>query len=306
MWILWAGVAAVLLIIVSVAVGLTSKKTSTAASRTPATSSTVDSPGAFASELPSDSATSAPLSFQPAEYADFTLSDGSPFSVAVGNAIGSARQGDSIITGFAVTLKTEELTPEVFSASDLTLSPVANGDSPDGGTTGSGAQVLVSDIDSVGPIACGSVPYLDDALAAVTTQIKITGCVLFDYDPGDQPTIVTYYANGTDDTTVQPVYWTVQNNVKPKAPPSGITYSVESAGGINDVTYSVTGFGQEQVTSFSSNRWSKTVSDTVDYPVLVAQNAAGGAISCTITEDGQIIAHQTSTGLYSVVTCSGS
>jgi hypothetical protein len=43
-----------------------------------------------------------------------------------------------------------------------------------------------------------------------------------------------------------------------------------------------------------------------DVPVLVAQNAGGGSIYCTIIVDGHKVAHETSHGQYAVVTCSGS
>jgi hypothetical protein len=90
----------------------------------------------------------------------------------------------------------------------------------------------------------------------------------------------------------------------PPAPPS-LVYKVVSDGGISSVNWT-TADGQEQDTDVAGNTWSKNIADpdNVDIPVLSAQSAGGGNITCSIIRDGSVVVKQTSHGQYAVVTCS--
>lgn len=86
-----------------------------------------------------------------------------------------------------------------------------------------------------------------------------------------------------------------------------ITYSVTTTGsGISMVTYLKPGFNISQETSVRGKKWSKTIDpdgDTLGIN-MNAQNAGGGTISCRITRgDGSVIAENSSSGQYAVVSC---
>ncbi len=82
------------------------------------------------------------------------------------------------------------------------------------------------------------------------------------------------------------------------------------------VVLSVTGTGPMDVSYMAGGRSSQDTAAASPWqaryqmygpaPVtaLTAQNGGSGSISCTITEDGQIVASNTSTGAYAVVQCS--
>ncbi|MBN9209373.1 MAG: hypothetical protein J0H96_12005 [Microbacterium ginsengisoli] len=94
-----------------------------------------------------------------------------------------------------------------------------------------------------------------------------------------------------------------------------VRYEVTSDATITNVSYltiTANGSGQESATDAPAPFVKEITipsSDTAfDYKgfTLVAQAGAGATtISCKITFDGQVIAEQTSTGQYSVVTCNG-
>jgi hypothetical protein len=91
----------------------------------------------------------------------------------------------------------------------------------------------------------------------------------------------------------------------PKPAPDYLLYKVVSDGGISSVDWTTANFGNEQDTDVAGNTWSKKISpDDVDIPVLEAQNAGSGNITCYIIRDGSVVVKQTSHGEYAVVTCS--
>ena len=75
-------------------------------------------------------------------------------------------------------------------------------------------------------------------------------------------------------------------------------------GGTMDVAYRV-GNKDSQDTSATSP-WQATYHITGEFPYasITAQNGGSGSISCTITEDGNVVSSNTSNGAYSVVQCS--
>ncbi len=90
-----------------------------------------------------------------------------------------------------------------------------------------------------------------------------------------------------------------------------VTSDAPTAGNVTYLTASSSGTGQEQVTDAPL-----PFTETIEVPLeggfdyqafsLVAQTAQGGTtISCKITVDGEVVAEQTSTGEFSVVSCSG-
>lgn len=97
----------------------------------------------------------------------------------------------------------------------------------------------------------------------------------------------------------------------PAPPPADIVqYSVWGNGSTaSSVTYSIPNgaFSQSQVGD-ASIPWSVTlpISGSFNAFVLLAQAGDGNSISCAITINGQIVDQQTSTGQYTIVTCSHS
>ncbi|SEC23448.1 membrane protein [Amycolatopsis tolypomycina] len=86
-----------------------------------------------------------------------------------------------------------------------------------------------------------------------------------------------------------------------------ITYSVTTTGsGISTVTYSKPDFNISQESDVRGRKWSKTI-DTAGDAVSIglnAQNAGGGTITCRITRgNGSVVAENSSSGQYAVVTC---
>jgi hypothetical protein len=96
-------------------------------------------------------------------------------------------------------------------------------------------------------------------------------------------------------------------------PPShSVTYEIESAGGLNggtpsvDLTYQTpTGVGQ---VNGASTGW--TVNYTMPdggFMYVSGQNATEyGTVTCRIKVDGNVVSQNTSSGAYSIATCSGS
>jgi hypothetical protein len=75
-------------------------------------------------------------------------------------------------------------------------------------------------------------------------------------------------------------------------------------GGSMDVTYSVGGSNSQDTAAASPWRVTYTVTGAVPTVAMTVQNGAGGAVSCSITEDGQVVSSNTSHGAYAVVQCS--
>lgn len=85
-----------------------------------------------------------------------------------------------------------------------------------------------------------------------------------------------------------------------------ITYSVTTTGpGILSVTYMKPNFNIAQETNVKGKKWSKTIQDDGSSIGINmnAQNKGGGTITCTISRGGQVIAENSSSGEYAVVTC---
>ncbi|SDH48003.1 membrane protein [Leifsonia sp. 98AMF] len=97
----------------------------------------------------------------------------------------------------------------------------------------------------------------------------------------------------------------------PAPPPvDTVQYSVWGSGtSASSVTYSIPNgaFSQSQVAG-ASIPWSVTLPITGRYNayVVLAQAGDGDSISCAITINGKIVDQQTSTGPYTIVTCSHS
>ncbi|HEY4455088.1 MAG TPA: MmpS family transport accessory protein [Pseudonocardiaceae bacterium] len=99
------------------------------------------------------------------------------------------------------------------------------------------------------------------------------------------------------------------------APPAApaqdtIVYTV-TGGHAGDITYISPGESvqESQLTDRTALPWSKTWTlDPSGYEqfslTIEAQNAGGGTIGCSITVNGKVIAQNSSSGEYSVVTCS--
>jgi Mycobacterium membrane protein len=85
-----------------------------------------------------------------------------------------------------------------------------------------------------------------------------------------------------------------------------ITYSVTTTGsGILSVTYMKPNFNITQETNVKGKKWSKTIQDDGSSIGINmnAQNKGGGTITCTISRGGQVIAENSSSGEYAVVSC---
>ena len=102
--------------------------------------------------------------------------------------------------------------------------------------------------------------------------------------------------------------------VAPAPPPAPaqdtIVYTI-TGGHASDITYVQPGesFQESQITDRTALPWSKTWTlDPSGYEqfslTIEAQNAGGGTIGCSITVDGKVIAQNSSSGEYAVVTCS--
>lgn len=86
---------------------------------------------------------------------------------------------------------------------------------------------------------------------------------------------------------------------------SEVKYEI-TGGAASSVTYgTAAGISQEADVKLP---WSKTVTDDglLTIATLDAQNAGSGPVSCKITIDGKVIAEQTSSGQFAVVSCFGS
>lgn len=98
-----------------------------------------------------------------------------------------------------------------------------------------------------------------------------------------------------------------------------VVYTVESDSPTVSATYATadsSGIGQQQDNN-AAPPWTKTVSAEDSWvksfvltgqmnPVLDGSAQDGTTITCRITVDGEVVAEQTSTGQYAIVTCSAS
>lgn len=297
--------AAIALVALIAAIGALTKKPS---QRTAFSSLTTPSVQTSATDDPTTD--SAPPSSAPAPLpvlaaggsADLVESDGSTVIVSIGKPLGTANQ-NGLWTGFPVTLSGPALDSSMFDPTNLTYGPVND---PSSSNVADGSGTGLAGQDPITPIACKGVQPLADVLDAATGS-KAVGCVVFSYAATDHPSVLTYYPNGPDDTSVAAIVWKIGPPAKSAIPPTGIVYTVTSDEGINSVTYSTSGFQQAQDTEVSGNTWSKKIPDDgVDYASVLAQNGGGGTITCTITIDGKQVAKQSSHGQYAIVTCSAS
>lgn len=86
-----------------------------------------------------------------------------------------------------------------------------------------------------------------------------------------------------------------------------ITYQVEGPAQALNVTYSADGSGSIAQENAVALPWSKTVAVKRGFsiPVLSAQNAGTGDITCRVLVDGQIVKEITSSGEYALASCTG-
>jgi hypothetical protein len=90
-----------------------------------------------------------------------------------------------------------------------------------------------------------------------------------------------------------------------------VVYSVTGTGQANDITYSTLqeGNGQNgeaQVTNVNLP-WTKTITASgliTIFDLNATVGDSGGSLSCTITEDGNQIAHNTASGAFASANCS--
>jgi hypothetical protein len=251
-------------------------------------------------------------------YSDVAGIMSGTFNLAVGKLLGAAEPAaGTIVLGVDVQISDITDSPSI-DFNDLELGPVAD--------VGNGPYSSASPGDTTAATrtACGSVPQMVDAMSAegvtrgadaetfdmLNTTATINGCVTFTYASTDRPSQISYSDEGIDPDDPGQVDAIWETGVVPTTgtqPPSGITYSVTSDGGIIDATYSTANFGQSQDTQIAGNSWSTTIPDAgVQTPILIAQNAGNGTITCKITEDGEQIASNSAHGAYAVVTCNGS
>lgn len=229
--------------------------------------------------------------------ADVSGSDGLDYRITIGNAVGVVRLSPTRVeAGFPVAISGFAS----LQSSDFVLKPVS-GVGP--GVHGNDELTLSDSEAAVHAAACGDRSSIDVALEGTEPT---SGCVTFTYDVSMHPGLVSLYTQGAqvnDESTV--VSWNVAVAHQPRQVETGIKYTVTADGGISSVTYSTANFGQRQETQLHVTNWTVTIpSDGVSSAVLVAQNAGAGTISCRITIDGREVAHEASSGLYSVVTCS--
>jgi beta-lactam-binding protein with PASTA domain len=91
--------------------------------------------------------------------------------------------------------------------------------------------------------------------------------------------------------------------------PPTVVYTVTGNGSYaSSITYSTGGTNQRQAAN-AHLPWSFSMpEDNGDftYYAVLAQDGNGSSITCTITDDGQVVTRQTSTGAYAIASCSGS
>ena len=85
-----------------------------------------------------------------------------------------------------------------------------------------------------------------------------------------------------------------------------MVFEVSGSGSAQNVTWGVNG-NQSQRTD-ATLPFREEVADPGSFAVasMVAQNGGSRSISCKVSRGGDVLAEQTSSGQYAVVTCSGS
>jgi hypothetical protein len=258
----------------------------------------------------------APTTMAAGERTTISASDGS-FDVVVGKPRGRATQPltSNRWLGLPVTISGVTGRP-IVSETNFGISPVASM----GSDTGDVDAAFDLDSGSAGKTACAGMKSFSDVMDESNAEADpvsgyvlgsnfgtATFCLLFLYDASDHPTTVGYYSDmySSDSVPHPDALWKLGAQPKALTAPTGIVYAVRADGGISSVTYSTKNFSQEQDTDVSGNTWTKTVpNEGISIAVLEAQSAGSGTISCTITIDGERVAHQSSQGAYAVVTCS--
>jgi hypothetical protein len=160
------------------------------------------------------------------------------------------------------------------------------------------APVAVVLAAAVGVAGCGSQPVRGEGVRSAADRSTVTRSATVATPMSTTPPTTT---SPPEPVYTPPLYTPPQVPEYTPPAPVMITYKVYGAKRAS-VTYSTRNFSQQQDTS-ASLPWSRKVED-VKYPVLVAQNAAGGSITCEILHDGESVSKNTSTGDYAVVTCS--
>lgn len=285
------------------------------ATTTPEAGPTTNSP--TPTPTPTDDTTSVPdvpEVLAPSTATTIYTPDDGTFDLTVGRPLAIATQSGLTNRWLGIPVKIANVTGKVnVSEGNFGLSPVRYGD------TGKFTTGVTDDLGAPQHAACRGVKPLSHIAPTSSDSgigydigpgTKGTYCLVFLYDATDHPTTISYFADGLiDKSTPSDATWRLGAKPKLAAPgPTGITYTVTSDGGINNVTYSTGGGSQQQDTDVSGNTWTKNIPGGVDIPILLAQNAGGGTISCTITDkdSGEQVDHQTSHGQYAVVSCSGS
>jgi len=123
---------------------------------------------------------------------------------------------------------------------------------------------------------------------------------------------VSVYGNSRPAPTSPAVVSTPVSSTSQEAPavyvPTGhsVVYQI-TGGSALSVSYSTPGFGISQAADVPLP-WTKAMTFDSDSVIAVvnAQNAGGGTIGCAILIDGMLVAHNTSTGEYAIVQCTGS
>lgn len=84
-----------------------------------------------------------------------------------------------------------------------------------------------------------------------------------------------------------------------------ITYTVTADSGKASITYSSDGSGSTQQENATSLPWTYKTTLKPGFNVLtvIAQNSGSGKITCTISVDGKEVKTATSSGEYSIATC---
>lgn len=95
--------------------------------------------------------------------------------------------------------------------------------------------------------------------------------------------------------------------LSPGAGSAKVVYEVIGKGPASNVTYAADGGGSIAQEASVKLPWRKEVSVERGFAITTvsAQNAGSGQITCRISVDGQLVKELTSTGQYSMVSCTG-
>jgi len=86
-----------------------------------------------------------------------------------------------------------------------------------------------------------------------------------------------------------------------------VVYEVTGSGRASSVTYNSDGGGSIAQEASVKLPWRKEISVDRGFSITTvsAQNAGSGSITCRIIVDGEVVKENTSSGQYSIVTCTG-